>query len=322
MPGYLLAAPILDVGALGAITCGTFLTSAAAQTMNQVAEKDRDILMHRTRNRPLPTGKISPAEAQAFAAMSGVSGFALLSLCTEPLAAVIAGATMGTYLAAYTPLKVRTPYNTHIGAISGSLPTLIGFAGALGTGLVTSPWGMHAAWLFTMQTLWQMPHFYALAWLHKDDYIRGGYKMFPLTDETGEATARMSQPYLVVLCALPCGAAALGMTSWMFPVGTLVPNLAWCYSLHQFGQKPSKASCRRFFLFSLTYLLAILGLFAMYAVGVPPANALQDDEEGADHAEQKAPIHPPWRESVKKTFTALCPHEKLKFTFAQEFCPK
>jgi len=319
MPGYLLAAPVLDLGALSAITCGTFLTSAAAQTMNQVAEKDRDILMHRTRNRPLPSGRMSIAEAQTFAALSGVSGFAILSLGCEPLAAVIAGATMGTYLAAYTPMKTRSPYNTHVGAISGSLPTLIGFAGALGTGLVASPWAMHAAWLFTMQTLWQIPHFYALAWLHKADYIRGGYDMFPLTDETGEATARMSQPYLVVLCALPCSAAALGITTWMFPVGTLVPNLAWCYSLHQFGKKPSKSTCRRFFLFSLTYLLAILGLFTMYAVGIPPAHALKDDEEGEE--KQPTKIQPPWRDSVKKTCAELCPHEKLKFTFAQEYCP-
>lgn len=326
MPGYFLAAPFLDAGAMSAVACGTFLTSAAAQTMNQVAEKDRDVLMHRTRNRPLPSGKLSSTEAKAFAAVSGASGFAILTLGCQPLAAAIAGTTMATYLAAYTPLKTMTPYNTHVGAISGSLPTLIGFAGALGTGLWSSPWAMHAAWLFTMQTLWQMPHFYALAWLHKADYIRGGYDMFPLTDETGKATASMSHPYLVVLCALPCGAAAAGLTTWMFPIGTLVPNMAWYYSLHQFGKTPTKSTCRRFFLFSLTYLLAILALFTLYANGVPPAGATKEEEEEADKSSvdlvQKALIEPPWRVSVKKMFCELCPHERMKFSFAKELCPK
>lgn len=320
MPGYFLAAPFLDVGTLSAIACGTFLTSSAAQTMNQVAETDRDAVMHRTRNRPLPSGLLSPAEAKAFAAVSGASGFTILSLGCQPLAAAIAGTTMATYLAMYTPLKTRTPYNTHIGAISGSLPTLIGFAGALGTGLWTSPWAMHAAWLFTMQTLWQMPHFYALAWLHRADYIRGGYDMFPLTDETGKATASMSHPYLVVLFALPCGAAAMGLTTWMFPVGTFVPNLAWYYSLYQFGKKPSKSTCRRFFLFSLTYLLAILSLFTLYAKGLPPTETAKDDEADADRS--PVLLEPPWRTSFKKTFCELCPHEKMKFTFAKELCPK
>merc|ERR1740117_2824791 len=105
---------------------------------------------------------------------------------------------MATYAGLYTPMKVLTPYNTHMGAISGSLPTLMGFTAVCGgAGLVASPWAAHAAWIFAMQTLWQMPHFYALAWLHRADYIKGGYNMFPLTDDTGLATAAMSKNYLV-----------------------------------------------------------------------------------------------------------------------------
>lgn len=267
MPGYLLALPgALEPTVAASLFCGTFLTSASAQAMNQLWEIDRDAKMHRTHLRPLPSGRLKPAEAQAFAAASGLLGLGVLCLGATPAAAAIAGLTMSTYVGLYTPMKVLTPYNTHLGAIAGSLPTLLGFAAALGgAGLVSSPWAAHAVWLFGMQTLWQMPHFYALAWLHKADYMKGGYRMFPLTDSTGHATAAMSKGYLFGLTALPWGAACCGLSSWMLPVGALVPTAMWWRSFLAFEKTPGVKTCRRFFLDSLLYLLATLGLFTAYA---------------------------------------------------------
>lgn len=318
LPGYLLAVPAaIDPVVLTALAAGTMLTSSSAQAMNQIAEVDRDARMNRTAQRPLPSGRLTQSEAATFAAVSGSVGLGILSAGATPAAAAVAGMTMVTYVGMYTPMKVVSPYNTHIGAISGSLPTTIGFAAALGTGLVASPWAAHAAWLFAMQTLWQMPHFYALAWLHRADYLKGGYTMFPLTDKTGHATAAMSKPYLVAMCAMPWAASAMGLASWMLPVGAAVPSAIWWRSLRKFEQKPSPATCRRFFLGSLSYLLATLTLFTAYARAERPAPAVasMSDDAGADG--QAAPAQsnfcePAWRASICAWFSELCPHEQIR----------
>ncbi|CAE7252010.1 COX10 [Symbiodinium natans] len=218
MPGYFLALPgVIEPSVAAALFVGTFLTSSSAQTMNQMIEVDRDARMKRTAMRPLPSGQLTSNEAARFAATAGAVGLATLGIGTTGSTAAVAATTMVTYAAVYTPLKVRSPYNTHVGAISGSLPTLMGFTAALSTGLCVSPWLPHAAWLFGMQTLWQMPHFYSLAWLHRSDYLKGGYTMFPLSDATGTETAAMSKPYLVALCILPWAMSASGSASWMLP---------------------------------------------------------------------------------------------------------
>mmetsp|Transcript_90541 Transcript_90541/g.157059 ORF Transcript_90541/g.157059 Transcript_90541/m.157059 type:complete len:434 (+) Transcript_90541:87-1388(+) len=318
LPGYLLAVPgAIDPVVLTALATGTLMTSSSAQALNQMMEVDRDARMNRTAQRPLPSGRLTQAEARAFAVASATLGMGVLSVGATPTAAAFAGMTMATYVGLYTPMKVISPYNTHIGAISGSLPTTIGFAAALGTGLFASPWAGHAAWLFAMQTLWQMPHFYALAWLHRADYIKGGYCMFPLTDKTGHATAAMSKPYLVAMCVMPWAASGLGLASWMLPVGAAVPSALWWRSLRNFEQKPSPATCRRFFLGSLSYLLATLTLFTAYARAEHPQPASVSMSDKAGSASEEAPsnttlLEPAWRASICAWFSELCPHEQIR----------
>jgi len=331
LPGYFLALPgFVEIHALAALATGTFLTSASAQSMNQIMEVKRDALMKRTAMRPLPAGKLSLLEAKTFAAASGTVGLGILGVGLTPATAGVAALTMGTYILAYTPLKVITPYNTHVGAISGSLPVVLGFTAALGSGLVGSPWAGHAAWLFAMQSLWQMPHFYALAWLHRADYKLGGYSMFPLTDKTGHATAQMSKKYLVALCVLPSCASAMGLASWMLPVGAAVPCALWWRSLRAFEKAPSKVTCRRFFLDSLSYLLATLALFTAFARAEKPA--LQADaisvEPPSAHDDADAThttfLEPAWRVALHQRFVELCPHELIKhdlFGIFESSCP-
>eukprot|EP00927_Polykrikos_kofoidii_P054225 TRINITY_DN48680_c0_g1_i1.p1 TRINITY_DN48680_c0_g1~~TRINITY_DN48680_c0_g1_i1.p1 ORF type:complete len:456 (-),score=62.85 TRINITY_DN48680_c0_g1_i1:42-1409(-) len=342
LPGYFLALPAsVDPILLAALGCGTFLTSTSAQTLNQMIEVERDAKMKRTENRPLPSGQIEMSEAAAFAAVTGGGGLAILSLGATPATAAVAAATILTYAAAYTPLKVRTPYNTHVGAVSGSLPTVMGFTAALGgAGLAASPWAAHALWIFGMQTLWQMPHFYALAWLYRSDYLRGGYKMFPITDPTGHATAAMSKPYLVALVAMPWAASACGLASWMLPVGALVPSAYWWMALKAFERKPTSATCRRFFLHSLSYLLAMLALFTCYAHVESPALSsalpLAEDSVGNDSNAVSSPPDegsttnrveisgPAWRAAVHRQLLEICPHETLRtelFGSMRESCP-
>merc|ERR1711957_313019 len=210
--------------------------------------------------------------------------------------------------------KVVSPYNTHVGAIAGALPTLLGFTAALGPEILYSPWAPHALWLFGMQVLWQMPHFYALAWLHKADYIRGGYKMFPLTDTTGLETAAMSKGYLVALCAMPWGLSACGLASWMLPVGAFLPSLMWWRSLRAFETNPNASTCRRFFLGSLSYLVVMLAVFAATARArrYPPVEG--DDSKNREEnavVESVEILEPLWRVSMRNVFYDACPHEKF-----------
>lgn len=329
LPGYFLALPgAIDPCVLAALSCGTLLTSSSAQSMNQLIEIERDARMGRTSHRPLPSGRMTKSEAVIFASTTSALGLGVLTLGANPLTAAVAGATIATYAGMYTPMKVLTPYNTHVGAISGSMPTLLGFSAALGTGLITSPWCGHAVWLFSMQTLWQMPHFYALAWIHRADYIKGGYSMFPLTDATGHKTAAMSKPYLVAMCAMPWIASAAGLASWMLPVGAALPSYLWWRSLQKFEQKPNAASCRRFFLGSLSYLLATLALFTAYARAEQQpkdAKAGNDmEDEDAANVTAAVPLEPAWRSRISNWFSELCPHEQVRhflFGALNSSCP-
>jgi protoheme IX farnesyltransferase len=332
LPGYLLAVPgAIDPCLMACLATGTMLTSGSAQAMNQIYEVDRDRRMGRTAGRPLPSGKMSIAEASAFALATSSTGLGILAVGCTPSAAVVAGATIVTYVGAYTPMKVVSPYNTHIGAISGSLPTLLGFYAALGVGLATSPWGAHALWLFSMQTLWQMPHFYALAWIYRSDYLKGGYNMFPLKDSTGLKTAAMSKPYLVAMCAMPWAASAMGLASWMLPIGAAVPSAIWWISLKKFEQNPSVSTCRRFFLGSLSYLLAVLVLFTAYARAEQPQLELKsadaDSNEECQHASSASDsltLEPAWRARFCAYFAEFCPHEEVqKYVFGtlSSSCP-
>ena len=164
----------------------TALVAGGANALNMYMERDLDRLMRRTRGRPLPTGRLQPVEVLVFALALGAIGVTWLWLATTPLAAVLAAGTYISYALLYTPLKTRTTLNTHIGAIPGALPGLIGYAAVAGN-LAPLPWA-----LFWIVYLWQIPHFLSIAWIYRDDYERGGYRMLPAVDPDGSLTGRQS----------------------------------------------------------------------------------------------------------------------------------
>jgi len=164
----------------------TALVAGGANALNMYMERDRDTLMKRTAGRPLPTGRLQPVEVLVFGCALGIIGVTWLALATTPLAAMLAAATFVSYVAVYTPLKTRTTLNTHIGAIPGALPSLIGYAAVAGN-LAPLPWA-----LFWIVYLWQIPHFLSIAWIYRDDYARGGYKMLPSVDPDGSLTGRQA----------------------------------------------------------------------------------------------------------------------------------
>ena len=301
-PGYLVSAPF-SLPVASCVLAGTALASAASQALNQAQEAARDARMLRTKNRPIPSGRISQSDAQLFAAVTGAVGCGLLTVGAGSLApATIALSTIALYVKVYTPMKTQSEYNTHVGAIAGSLPVLIGFATAGGFPIFLSP----EPWvLLALQTLWQFPHFYPLAWLYKEDYSKGGYRMFPLSDRTGAETAKMCAPYMAALAVLPFAASALGATSWMFPISASVANGLWIKQWWDFNAAPSKRTAKIFFLGSLAHLIAMLGLYVIHV----------EEKEGST-------VHN-WRHRLKDRMGSLCMHEReaKDLMVPPSFCP-
>src|SRR5687767_9089570 len=163
---------------------GTAMTAASASVLNQLIERNLDALMPRTRNRPLPAGRIAPREALVMGIALGVTGIAYLALLVNPLTALLGFATLASYVFVYTPLKRRTSLNTVIGAVPGALPPVMGCTAALGA------LSAEAMALFSILFFWQMPHFLAIAILYRNDYALAGFKMLPVLDEDLNFTSR------------------------------------------------------------------------------------------------------------------------------------
>lgn len=218
----------LDLWLLIHTLLGTALVSGSAAAINQILEKEHDRKMFRTKDRPLPSGRLRPEAALYFAVSIVFLGLVELAANASLLAALIALVTFGSYVFLYTPLKRKTHLATLVGGVPGALPPLIGWAAA--TGDLTSP-----AWtLFGILFFWQLPHFLAIAWLYRDDYARGGFPVLPVADPSGRATSRQVignslallpvslLPTLVRQCgpfyfwfALGLGLAFLGMALWL-----------------------------------------------------------------------------------------------------------
>ena len=226
--GYLLGVKELEVGKALLVMLGGLLVTGAANTINQIFEKDLDKLMKRTAQRPIPTGVISIAEGWAFALATGLAGLGLLAYFFNPLAAALSLLSLILYGFIYTPLKTISPVCVAVGAIPGGMPPLIGWVAA--TGVL----GVQAWILFGIQFMWQFPHFWAIAWVLDDDYKKAGFKMLPTPGGKDLRTAFQIMTYtllLIPLSLLPllfhmtgpiyamiatiCGALFLGQTFYL-----------------------------------------------------------------------------------------------------------
>ncbi len=236
---------------------GTSLTAFGANILNQWWEADRDALMERTRTRPLPSGRITARRALAWGLASSAIGTAVLVVGVNPLTAGLAAGTILLYVVVYTPLKVRTPLNTVIGAVVGAVPPMMGWTAA--TGRVEL-----GAWiLFGILFVWQVPHFLALAWMYRDDYARGGYRMLPAVDDAGALTGRMAFVWAMSLLPLTAGLTVAGVTGTMFLAGSLTLGAAFAWLGLRFARDRSRPVARRLFLASVLYLPALLGLMVV-----------------------------------------------------------
>src|SRR5579872_991764 len=179
---------------------GTGLIASGTAALNQWYEREADAKMQRTKARPIPSGRVTAPRAFWFAVALSIVGFVELWLGVNRLTALLGLFTLVSYLFVYTPLKQKSPHSTTIGAIPGAMPPLIGYAASAGA-LTGQAWILYAI-LF----LWQFPHFYAIAWMYREDYQRAGIRMLPVVEPDGESTARriwMFSLLLIPISLLP-----------------------------------------------------------------------------------------------------------------------
>jgi protoheme IX farnesyltransferase len=232
----------------------TGLVAAAASVLNQVLERDTDALMRRTRNRPLPAGRVSPSEAWLFGGVLATIGIGYLSVAVNPLTGLLGLVTLVLYAFAYTPLKRTTSLNTVIGAVPGALPPVMGWAAVRGS------LDAEAGMLFLILFLWQFPHFLAIAWLYRDDYARAGLKMLPVIDPAGGMTARQMIGYSLALVPASLAPSMAGLTGPAYFYGALWLGLVLLGYAVAFALSASQTSARNLMRASLVYLPVLLML--------------------------------------------------------------
>ncbi|MEK8023903.1 MAG: heme o synthase [Candidatus Hydrogenedentota bacterium] len=235
---------------------GVGLSGAGSCVLNQYLERDADSRMERTRHRPLPTGEISPMHALLLGVTLVLAGIFILENQVNLLTSFLVLLTTFLYVLVYTPLKRLTWLNTTVGAIPGAIPTLAGWAAATNH---LSP----AAWtLFTILFLWQHPHFFAIAWLYRDDYRQGDFRMLPVVEPDGASTFRQILIFTVLLIAASLAPAGLGTAGLIYTAGALLLGTIFLASGIRLARLRSTEQARALFHFSLLYLPCLLLLLA------------------------------------------------------------
>jgi protoheme IX farnesyltransferase len=233
---------------------GTGLIASGTAALNQWYERAADAKMKRTQARPLPSGRLSAPNALVFAILISIAGFAELFIAVNPLTGALGLFTLLSYLFIYTPLKQRSPHSTTIGAIPGAMPPLIGYAAASGT-LTWDAWI-----LFAILFIWQFPHFYAIAWMYREDYERAGIRMLPVVEPDGESTARRILLYSLILIPISLVPKFLAMTGNLYLVGALALGLLFLYAGVRVSFDRTRQQARRVLLASVVYLPILYGL--------------------------------------------------------------
>ena len=254
---YLGADSPINFAALLHTVFGTAAAAAGAAALNQWWEYKLDALMHRTRSRPVPTGRMRPRDAVILGAALSIFGVAYLAFVCNALSAALAAITIIIYIFAYTPLKRVSTFNTALGAVPGALPPMIGWAAARGT-LNAGAW-----MLFAILFFWQLPHFFAIAWMYRDDYARAGFQMISSDDRTGERSASQSVFFCMLLFIVAGLPAFLGIATVFYLLAELVLGGVFIAVAMRFLKTRATSDARRLFITSIIYLALLLGALVL-----------------------------------------------------------
>ena len=252
--GYYFGGHAWHPGVLFHTLLGTALLASGTAVLNEWVERESDAQMRRTRQRPIPSGRVAPARALVFGLVLSAAGFADLALKANPTAALCGLLTLAAYLLLYTPLKRRTPHSSTVGALAGAMPTLIGYAGAHGA-LTGEAWA-----LFAILFLWQFPHFLSIAWMYRDDYARAGIVFLPVVETGGRSTARQMVAGSLLLIPVSLLPIYLSMEGWVYGAGALLLGLGYLSATLRVSMNRTEARARQVLLASVIYLPLLYGL--------------------------------------------------------------
>ena len=233
---------------------GTGLVAAGASALNQWIERDYDAKMRRTQSRPLPSGRLQPSTVAIFGGLTSVAGLIYLALAVNLLTSVLGAITLVSYVCIYTPLKRVTWLNTAIGAIPGALPPLMGWAAARNE-LSGEGWA-----LFAILAFWQLPHFFAIAWIYREEYAKAGFVMLPNVDVEGRQTGQQSVSNALALFIVSLCPFLFKMAGTVYLVGAVLLGLGFLFYAIQFSRQLTLARARQLFVASIVYLPLLLAL--------------------------------------------------------------
>lgn len=248
--GYFLGAYSIDLGSVLLLAFGGYCMVGASNAYNQIIERDLDALMKRTKNRPIPAGRMSVGTALAIAiAMTLLGVFALYIL--SPKTAMFGAISIFLYTCVYTPLKTVTPLSVFVGAIPGAIPFMLGWVAA------TNDFGIEPGTLFMIQFFWQFPHFWALGWMLHDDYKKGGFKMLPTGNKDGGTALQiiLYTIWMLVISIMPAFGftgrlhLSLGAAGIVLLLGLVM--LVFAFKLYE---KRDNLSAKRLMLASVSYI--------------------------------------------------------------------
>jgi protoheme IX farnesyltransferase len=258
---YLGSQSPINYVALFHVVFGTAAAAAGAAALNQWWERRSDALMRRTRTRPIPAGRMRPLQAFILGIALSVFGVGYLAIvCPAPggtLSAALAAITIAIYILAYTPLKRASTANTVVGAIPGAIPPMIGWAAARGS-IGAGAWS-----LFAIVFLWQLPHFFAIAWMYREDYSRAGFRMISSDDRTGERSASQSVFFCILLLVVAGLPAFLGIANSVYLGVELLLGGMFTAVAMRFLRMRNASAARLLFIASIAYLPLLLAALVL-----------------------------------------------------------
>src|SRR5580692_3769068 len=209
----------------------TALVASGAAALNQLLEREYDAKMRRTQNRPLPSGRLQPTTVMLFGGITSVTGLVYLALAVNLLTSVLGAVTLVSYVFIYTPLKRVTWVNTLVGAIPGALPPLMGWTAARNE-LSGEGWA-----LFAILAFWQMPHFFAIAWMYRDEYAKAGFIMLPNVDADGRRTGQQTVSHTLALLVVSLCPFVFKMAGTIYLAGAIVLGTGFLFCAIQFSRQ-------------------------------------------------------------------------------------
>ena len=257
--GYFLAAEAVDLLTVLMLSLGGYCLVGASNAYNQILEKDLDILMDRTKNRPVPSGRMSVATAFFIASSLTILGLIILYFI-NPRTAMFGAISIFLYVSVYTPLKTKTPLSVFVGAFPGAIPFMLGWVAA------TGDFGIESGTLFMIQFFWQFPHFWALGWWLYNDYEKGGFFMLP-TGKKDQGTAVQIVLYTlwtIIVSLIP----AAGMTGALYltPVSAgfvlLLGLVMLYYAIELYRRRDSRAA-KKLMLASVSYITLLQIIYVL-----------------------------------------------------------